>query len=339
MSRQSGGSEGPEVIIIFLVAGLLALYFSKYILFFFWIPTKIVELWAWSFFQPSYTTNLVHFVDSVTVKKLHWNQANYINGQVLSIAGHGWMKPIAFLQTGLDLLLLFLLFRKVRGMSMRPVKNVQELVTLQKQQFPWGSFWLNKPRERTTAMRPHEVFGKNPDFQNTFQVLSRQLGRRNLDFGSLDKKEQALYGALVLQISGKIDDAQAALRALALGNLPEIPQNAAEDWRERMQRFHFERTCFVDALFHARAQNLLPPSWFNWLKIENRGLWMALTSTPPYRQVIKPFRAASEAVGPLSWWIYAQNRTIEENIDHELQMAFGGINTLDETLKEVDYVG
>jgi hypothetical protein len=343
MSRNGGSGSGDDAagtIVIVLIMGLL-IYFYKYVVFFVWIPTKIVELWFWSLFHPNYTVNLRNFVDSITVWKLHWQSASYVNGQVLSIWGHGWMKPIAFLQTALALIMAGLVWRKVRQHGMKPVSSVVDLVSLQKQQFPWGWFWLHEPRNRETMKRPHEVFGKQPEFAQYYPILVKQLGRRNLAFDEIPNKLQALYAAFVLQNQGKIDEAQAQLRLLALGTVPKIENwsQVEKDWKERMATFRFERACFVDALFHARSQNLLPPSWFNWLKIEDRPLWMALNSTPPYRKVIKPTRCAAEAVGPLSWWIYVQYRPLENSLDDELQLAFGSISTLDEAMKEVDYVG
>lgn len=342
MSRNGGGGgdDATGIIIIILILGLMA-YFYQYVIFFFWIPTKIAELWIWSQIHPNYTVNLRHFVDTVTIKNLHWRSASYVNGQVLSIWGHGWMKPIAFAQTALALLMAVLVWRKVRQHGLRPVRSVIELVSLQKQQFPWGWFWLKKPQQRETIKRPHEVFGKKPEFTKYFPILVKQLGKRNIAFDSLPAKLQALYAAFVLQNQGKIDQAQAQLRLLALGTVPKIENRsqAEKDWQERMSTFRFERACFVDALFHARSQNLLPPSWFNWLKIEDRPLWMALNSTPPYRKVIKPTRCAAEAVGPLSWWIYVQYRPLENDVDEELKLAFGSITTLEEALKEVDYAG
>lgn len=342
MSRNGGGGGGDDAtgtIIVIFILGVL-LYFYKYVIFFFWIPTKIAELWIWSRFHPHYTVHLRHFVDTVTIGKLRWSEAEYVNGQVLSIWGHGWVKPIAFLQTGLALLMAGLVWRKVRQHGMRPVSSVTELVSLQRQQFPWGWFWLQKPRERRTMLRPHEVFGK-PLTKDVLPILVKQLGRRNLDFDELPERLQALYAAFVLQIQGKIDEAQAQLRTLALGGTvtKTALQQAEKDWKERMRTFHFERSCFVDALFHARSQNLLPPSWFNWLKIEDRGLWMALSSTPPYRQTIKPMRCAAEAVGPLSWWIYVQYRPLELPVDEEVKLAFGSLSTLEEALNEVNYAG
>ncbi|MBU2838710.1 hypothetical protein HF670_03855 [Acidithiobacillus thiooxidans] len=97
-SQGNGGDDASGVITMVILAGLLV-YFYKYAIFFIWIPTKIVELWIWSQFHPHYTQNLRHFVDTVTVLNLHWRDAEYINGQVLSIGGKGWMKPVAFLQT------------------------------------------------------------------------------------------------------------------------------------------------------------------------------------------------------------------------------------------------
>jgi hypothetical protein len=371
MSNQSGsgGDDATGIIVVVIILGLM-LYFYKYVLFFFWIPTKIAELWIWSQFHPHYTVNLRHFVDTVTIKTLRWKEAEYVNGQVLSIwvapgrglhpgTGHGWMKPVAFLQTGLALLMAGLVWRKVRQHGLRPVSSVTQLVSLQRQQFPWGWFWLKTPQTRQTMLRPHEVFGKQPEFAHTFPILLKQLGRRHLAFDELPDKLQALYAAFVMQNQGQIDEAQAQLRALALGTPPARGSHPAmgaatklgnrdqaeKDWNARNARFHFERTCFADALFHARSQNLLPPSWFNWLKIEDRALWMTMNSTPPYRKVIKPLRCAAEAVGPLSWWIYVQYRPLEGlhpgrgTVDDELKLAFGSISTLDEALKEVDYAG
>ncbi|MHB1266028.1 MAG: secretion/conjugation apparatus DotM-related subunit [Acidithiobacillus ferriphilus] len=347
MSAQngSGGEDATGIIIVIVILGLM-LYFYQYVIFFFWIPTKMAELWIWSQFHPHYTVNLRHFVDTVTLKTLHWKEAEYVNGQVLSIGaapgtGHGWIKPVAFLQTGLALLMAGLVWLKVRQHGMHPVSSVTQLVSLQRQQFPWGWFWLKKPQTRQTMLRPHEVFGKQPEFAHTFPILLKQLGRRHLAFDELPDKLQALYAAFVMQNNGQIDEAQAQLRALALGSIPKLinPNQAEKDWNTRNARFHFERTCFADALFHARSQNLLPPSWFNWLKIEDRALWMTLNSVPPYRKVIKPLRCAAEAVGPLSWWIYVQYRPLESNVDDELKLAFGSISTLEEALKEVDYAG
>lgn len=339
-SQGNGGDDAAGVITIVILAGLLV-YFYKYAIFFFWIPTKIVELWIWSQFHPHYTQNLRHFVDTVTVLNLHWRDAEYINGQILSIGGKGWMKPVAFLQTGLSLLLARLVWYKVRQHGMKRVANVSELVALQKQQFPWGWYWLQKPRNRDTMRRPHEVFGSNPAFGKTFEVLKKQCGRRHIDFHDLPSRLQALYGAFVLQNQGKIEEAQALLRALALGKAQtSVPASAEKDWETRQKKFHFERSIFADALFHARAQNLLPSSWFTWLKIEDRALWMTLNSTPPYRKVIKPFRVAAEAMGPLSWWVYTQYRRVDpDRLDTTLETAFGSITTLEETLKEVDYAG
>ncbi|MCL4525186.1 MAG: hypothetical protein M1492_01580 [Gammaproteobacteria bacterium] len=345
MSTQNGGGDDATGIIVVVIVLGLMLYFYQYVVFFFWIPTKIAELWLWSRFHPHYTAHLRHFVDTVTIPKLHWLDAEYLNGQVLSIGGHGWMKPIAFLQSGLALLLAFLVWRKVRQHGMKPVSGVADLVSLQRAQFPWGWFWLKRPQERETMKRPHEVFGKQPDFSHTFPILQKQLGRRNIGFDDLPPKAQALYAAFVRQVQGQIDEAQQQLRILALGAaqgtipVPDNREQAEKDWKERMRRFHFERTCFADALFHARSRNLLPPSWFNWLKIEDRALWMVLDSVPPWRNVIKPFRCAAEAMGPLSWWIHVQYRPLESSIEDELKLAFGSINTLDEALKEVDYVG
>jgi hypothetical protein len=343
--RGSGGDDATGVIVIVIVLGLIV-YFYQYVVFFFWIPTKFAELWIWSQFHPHYTVHLRHFVDTVTIKTLHWKSAEYVNGQVLSIGaapgrGHGWMKPIAFLQTGLALLMAGLVWRRVRQHGLRPVSSVTELVSLQRQQFPWGWFWLKKPQARETMKRPHEIFGKQPKFAQYYPTLVKQLGRRNLAFDELPDKMQALYAAFVLQNQGKIDEAQAQLRTLALGTNPKLvnQDQAEQDWKERMRKFHFERSCFVDALFHARSKNLLPPSWFNWLKIVDRALWMTLNSTPPFRKVIKPLRCAAEAVGPLSWWIYVQYRPLESDVDDELKLAFGSITTLEETLKEVDYAG
>lgn len=340
MSSQSGngGDDATSVILILVIMGLLV-YFYKYVIFFFWIPTKMVELWIWSRFHPNYTVNLRHFVDTVTIPKLHWKQANYVNGQVLSIWGKGWVKPIAFLQTGLALLMAGLVWSKVRQHGMRPVSSITELVSLQRQRFPWGWFWLKNPQFRETMMRPHEVFGKQPEFRQYLPVLIKQLGRRGVSFDELPDKLQALYAAFVLQCQG--GDAIPMLRALALGSVPKIENRdqAEKDWSTRMARFYFERVCFADALFHARSQGLLPSSWFNWLKVEDRTLWMTLNSVPPYRDVIKPMRCAAEAVGPLSWWIYVQYRPLESGVDTELELAFGNLSTLEQAIKEVDYVG
>ncbi|MDD2748717.1 MAG: hypothetical protein PHX24_01400 [Acidithiobacillus sp.] len=338
-SQGNGGDDAAGIIFIIILAGLM-LFFYKYVIFFFWIPTKIVELWVWSKFHPHYTQNLQHFVDTVTVMKMHWRDAIYVNGQFISIAGHGWMKPVAFIQTGLSLLLAALLWHKVRQHGLKPIGSITELVTLQKKQFPWGFYWLQKPRHRDTMRRPHEVFGRAPVFENTLKILKEQCGRRHIDFDHLSPRLQALYGAFALQNQGKIEEAQAMLRSLAQGTTPAAPASAEKDWNTRQDKIHFERSIFVDALFHARAYNLLPSSWFNWLKIEDRALWMALSSTPPYRKVIKPFRVASEAVGPLSWWVYTQYRQINaDRLDTTLETALGSINTLEATLKEVDYVG
>lgn len=337
-NNQSGGDDIAGLIIILIVAGAL-LYFYKYVVFFVWIPTKIVELWIWSFFHPNYVANLQHFVDTVTVKTLHWRSAEYVNGQFLSIWGKGWVKPVAFLQTALALLMAGLVWHKVRQHGLRPVSSVTELVSLQRKQFPWGWFWLQKPHNRQTALRPHEVFGRQPEFSKSFPILKKQLGRKHLDFEDMSPKLQALYTAFALQNNGKIDDAQDLLRALALGSVPKNTNLAKKDWEQRQARFHFERPSFADALFHARKQNMLPSAWFNWLKIEDRALWMTLSSTPPYRDIIKPFRTAAEAMGPLTWWVYVQYRPLESSVDEELQIAFGSISTMEEALNEVDYVG
>lgn len=347
MSQGNGGGGGEDatgIIIVVIIAGLL-LYFYKYAIFFVWIPTKIAELWIWSQFHPNYTVHLRHFVDTVTIMKLHWRDAMYVNGQILSIAGHGWFKPIALLQTFLAVLMAGLVWFKVRQGGMKPIASVKQLVSVQKAQFPWGQFWLEKPRSRKTIMRPHEIFGKKPDIKKNFDILYKQLGKQDRSFYDLPEKLQGLYAAFALQNNGDIEAAQDQLKALALGKgltnaSKEKIAIAEKDWKTRNGLFRFERCVFADALFHARSQNLLPSSWFNWLKIEQRALWMTLNSTPPYRQVIKPVRVAAEAVGPLSWWIYVQYRSpLENDLQEELKLAFGGITTLDEALKEVDYVG
>jgi|GEM_PF-3709690 len=337
MSQANGSGGDAEGLIIIFVLLLLLVYFYKYAVFFFWIPTKIAELWIWSLFHPHYVSHLRQYVDTVTLKTLNWRDAEYVNGQVLSIWGKGWIKPIAFLQTGLAMLLTGLLWRKVRQHGMRPVKDVRELANLQQAQFPWGHYWLNQPRERETVRRPHEVFA-DLQVRAVLPILKKQLGRKNIAFDQLDPRLQALYRAFYLQEQGRIEEAQATLKLLAIGTTPSPAAGAEENWDRRMRKFHFERTCFIDALFSARANNLLPPSWFNWLKIENRALWMALNTTPPYREVVKPFRAASEALGPLAWWVAVKSYPTGEHLDAELEAAFQPVlGTLQEAVSEVDY--
>lgn len=337
-----GGDDAAGVIFMVLVFGAL-IFFYRYVIFFFWIPTKMLEMYVWSLFHPHYVVNLQKFVNHITIPKLTFKEANYVNIQFLNIGAHGWFKPVALIQSALSIILAVLVWFKVRQHGMRPISSISELVSVQKAQFPWGWFWLKTPQTRTTAKRPHEVFGKTPVFNEYFPVLKKQLGRRDISFSQLPNKSQALYTAFVMQVNGDVDGAQAVLKALALGNIPKkmSTDKAEKDWRERNARFHFERSCFADVLFQARSQNLLPSSWFNWLKIEDRGLWMTLNSTPPYRQTIKPFRSAAEAVGPLSWWIYVQYRPLNsnDNLDDILEIAFSSINTIQETLKEVNYAG
>ena len=336
MKNDNSSGDATEILLL-VIAAALAFYFSKYLVFAVWILFKIAEFWIWSRFQPAYTAHLQAFVDTVTIRALHWNQAEFVNGQVLSIAGHGWFKPVALAQTALAVLLAFLIGRRVLAHSMRPVPDIPTLVRLQKQQFPWGYFWLKKPRTRDTMRRPGEIF--HGDFEKDYlPVLKKQLGRKNASFASLDAAHQNLYAAFVLQIQGKIDPAQAVLRGLAREENPgagDTPLKLARnDWDQRMKRFHYERACFIDALFTARSQNLLPSAWFNWLKIQDRPLWMALNSTPPWREVIKPFRAAAEAVAPLAWWINVLYRDF--STDDDLEIALGSVN-FEEALHEINY--